>query len=133
MTRCPKCNRMHPDTVAVCDCGQDLEAYRRQLQQEAAAYQAASQPYAWLPIFRMVLRILGVFCLLGGVGSAILLLRDAESLWPPLLAIASAFIIAVPYFAFAEAISLLLAISTQQGEIQAALRQIEQAQKPANQ
>ncbi len=129
MIRCPQCNRSQPDTVAICDCGYDLETYRQQLKKEARLRQAASRPYRWLAGFRALLWAMGVLTIAGGVIGAIVLAPEEDDLWRPLLLAASSFIFAVPYFAFAEAIALLLALNARQIEMQETLRRIQARQE----
>jgi hypothetical protein len=127
MIRCPKCGRRQPASVISCDCGYDLQPYRRQLQTAALAYHAAARPYRWLPIFQILLRLMGAVCLAGGAVGAILLLADKVDFWQVVLALVAASIIAVPYFASAEVITVLLTVSAQQPNLQQLLQRIEQA------
>ncbi|HSD84164.1 MAG TPA: hypothetical protein VLG46_09910 [Anaerolineae bacterium] len=127
MIRCPQCGRRHPDTVITCDCGYDLQAHRQQLKIEKQSYQMVAHPFQWLPILQVLLQVMGVLCLIGGGIGAIALWSDEASFWQVILTLLAGGLIAVPYFASAEAINVLLSLSAQQPDLQRALRRIERA------
>lgn len=125
MIRCPQCGRRHPDSVITCDCGYDLQTHRRQLKIEERSYHSVARPYQWLPILQALLRVMGVLCLIGGGIGALAVWSDEASVWQVLLTLLAGGLIAVPYFAAAETIAILLAVSAQQPDLQQALRRIE--------
>jgi hypothetical protein len=86
-----------------------------------------SQPYRWLPVFQVLLSTLGALCLIGGVVGAVIQIAGRAAAWPIVLTLAAALIVAVPYFAAAEAIAVLLKLSDQQPRLQQTLHRIEQA------
>ncbi len=132
MIHCPQCGRSHPDTVITCDCGYDLQAYQLRQRHAARAYHGVSRPFRWLPVFQVLLSTLGTVCLIGGVVGALIQIADQAAVWPIVLTLAAALIVAVPYFAAAEAIAVLLKLSDQQPNLQQTLRRIEQAVQRSN-
>jgi hypothetical protein len=132
MIHCPRCGRTHPDSVITCDCGYDLQAYQLQHHRDARTYQLMSQPYRWLPAFQVLLRVMGVLCVIGGAVGVIVQVADRAAVWPIALTLVAAVIVAVPYFAAAEAIAVLLNLSEQQPDFQQTLRRIEQAVQRSN-
>ena len=127
MLRCPQCGRRHPESVITCDCGYDLQTHRRQLKLEERSYHSVARPYQWLPILQVLLYVTGVLCLIGGGIGAMALWSDEASFWQVLLTLLAGGLVAVPYFAAAETISVLLAVSDQQPDLQQTLRRIERA------
>ena len=125
MLRCPQCGRSHPDSVITCDCGYDLQTHRRQLKVEERSYRVVNRPYQWLPILQVLLYVIGALCLIGGGIGALALWSDGASFGQVILSLLAGGLVAVPYFAAAETISVLLSVSEQQPALQQALRRIE--------
>lgn len=125
MIRCPQCGRSHPDTVITCDCGYDLQTHRRQLKVEERSYRMAERPRQWLPALQVLLQVMGVLCLISGGIGALALWADEASVWQVLLILLAGGFVAVPYFAAAGTIAVLLTVSAQQPDLQQALRRIE--------
>lgn len=127
MICCPKCSRRHPDSVITCDCGYDLQTHRQQLKVEERSYQRVARPFQWLPVLQVLLRVTGVLCLMGGGIGAIALWSAEASVWQIVLSLLAGGLVAVPYFAAAETMTILLTMSAQQPNLQQVLRRIERA------
>jgi len=129
--RCPQCGLEHADTVVSCDCGYDLENYQRLRRESDQARGAASRPCRFLPMLRILLRLLAGICLVGGVIAAGWLFLD-ESVGAALGALAATVLVVIPYLAAAEAITLLLGVAVQQEDILEALGRVEKVQAGEN-
>ena len=117
MYQCPNCNRSQPSRVAICDCGYNLEKYREQLRDEAKKQKNASRPYRWLPIFRWFLRITGILTIISGIINAYALIINEMDYAIILASFVLTIIAVIALFSYAEVITVLLDLNTQNREI----------------
>ena len=130
MTRCPKCGHQQPDSVAVCDCGFDLDTYRQQQRRVSQARDSELRPFRLLAFFRALLWVTGGVCLIAGLAGAVLVIPDSDDLWRPAFVALAGGVAAVPYFVGAEVLALLLRINDQQTAIQEMLQRQGQMREP---
>jgi hypothetical protein len=125
MIRCPNCNRLQPEAVITCDCGFDLQTYTQKLETAHKEHAIVNRPYQWLPILLLILRVTGVLSMLGGVIYAFSLLSQDQSVWMVAAVIFGGILASVPYFALAEALTILLHMSERQDKLILALERME--------
>ena len=126
---CPKCSLNQNDSVAICDCGFDLVAYRRQQQRLRQSRRIEQAPYRRLQTWKLVLWVFSGICILGGFGSAIGLLSTSDSLWIPVGVAMAGVTAAVPYIVGAEVLAFLLRLGGQMDDIAAGMVKPEETTK----
>lgn len=115
MIQCPNCSRTQELSVAIWDCGFDLETSRTKLDAQNRVKNEFERPYRLLNIYIPVLRITGWLPMLGRAIGAWSYYTNEEALLVPVMIFLGGLIAAVPYFAFAEALVILLDIRAAQG------------------
>jgi hypothetical protein len=128
MIRCPNCNRSQPDSVVTCDCGFDLQTYAKKLETAQKERVVVTRPYQRMPVFLLVLRVMGVLSMLGGLLYAISLIAQEQSGWMVTASFFGGILAGVPYFALSEALTILLHMSEKQDRLMLALDRIEKKQ-----
>lgn len=121
MIQCPNCNLSHPEGVVICDCGYNLEAYAKQHK----AQRQASQPYQFLSYLIIILQGGGVLSILAGLVYAMMLSGREVSFMLIVAAFLGGILGSLPYFAFSEALTVLLSMSEKQDKIIRTLDRIE--------
>ncbi len=129
MIRCPNCNREQPNSVITCDCGFNLQAYAEKLEVTQKQQKVVNHPYQVLPVFLVILRILGILSVVGGAVYAFYLFSQEESAWMSIAAFLGGILAGAPYLALSEALTILLQMSEKQDKLILALEKVEKKGK----
>jgi hypothetical protein len=123
MIQCPNCNLSHPEGVVMCDCGYNLEAYAKK--HKAQLHSSASHPYQFISYLSIILQGIGVLSILAGLVYSVILSVREVSLLLIIAAFVGGILGSIPYFAFSEALTVLLSVSEKQDKIMRTLDRIE--------
>jgi hypothetical protein len=125
MIRCPNCNLSHPEGVLRCDCGYNLETYAEKHKAQLQVRSSASQPYQFISYLIIALQGGGVLSILAGLIYAVTLSGRESSFLLIFAAFLGGILGGITYFAFSEALTVLLSISNKQDKIMRTLDRIE--------
>ena len=125
MIRCPNCNLSHPEGVVMCDCGYNLAVYAEKHKAQLKVRGSDSQSYQFIAYLTIILQGAGVLSILAGLVYAMILSGRDVSLLLIIAAFLGGILGSIPYFAFSEALRVLLSISEKQDKLMRTLNRME--------
>ena len=123
-TRCPKCGMKQTDSVAVCDCGYDLETYRKRRKKLGRFRRVRSKVFPFLSIVSQLLGVILILQVVSSIISIAINVVKGEILEAVVTLIALAVTVVI-VMAIAEGIDLMFRVAEQQQRIAEVLHRIE--------